>query len=177
MKTLLLVGSSIFEQWTNAADLCPSDQVINRAIGGTTTRDWLDLLPTTLAQTGPDAVCLYCGSNDLNREYTASEIIANLARLQQIIDHQTNRPRYAYFSIIQAPQKAGKWALIDQINAAVRQQLPADALYVELNTLFVEQGNPVAAYFIEDGLHLTYAAYAAMVAYSAPRLQVWLASG
>ena len=49
------------------------------------------------------------------------EHIANLARLQQIINHQSNRLRYAYFSIIQAPQKAGKWALIDQINAAVRQ--------------------------------------------------------
>ncbi len=73
-----------------------------------------------------------------------------------------------------APQKQGKWTLIDRLNAAIRTDLPAGDLYVETNDVFFRDGRPVARYFVEDGLHLTGKAYATLSTYARPLIATWL---
>ena len=58
MATVLMIGSSIFAQWTTAARAFPSHQVFNQAVGGTTTDHWLSHSQAALAAVDPDVVLL-----------------------------------------------------------------------------------------------------------------------
>lgn len=171
MKTVLIVGSSIFEQWTTVGDALPGFSARNAAVGGTTTAYWVAHLPPLLAETAPCAVLFYCGSNDLNIEVPEARIVANLERCFAQIPEGVP---LAYCGIIKAPQKRGKWELIERINQQARALLPTTGLYLEANTVFFPDGAPQEAFFVEDGLHLTDAAYSALGGYAAPLLASWL---
>jgi lysophospholipase L1-like esterase len=176
MSKVILTGSSIFQAWTSAADAVQGREVVNRAVGGTITAYWVENLSQVLTDEAPDAVLLYCGSNDVSAEVPPEEIIRNTALCRALIRRHSAEVQFAYFGIMRAPQKEGKWDLIDRINAAVRSRLEAEDLYVEPNDVLVDGGVPIARYFVEDGLHLTQEAYAALGAYAAPRLSDWLKS-
>lgn len=166
MRTILAVGSSIFEQWQEIAQVAPQCRVVNRAIGGTTTAFWVESLPRVLAQENPDAVLLYCGSNDLNEGIADAQIVENLRQCGALL----RGIPLAYFSIIKAPQKLGKWEQIDRLNAAIRATLPPQTLYVESNNVFFPTTEPQWHLFTDDALHLTEEAYAALCAYARPLL-------
>jgi lysophospholipase L1-like esterase len=174
MKRVLLVGSSIFEQWTDLTEIAADAPVVNRAIGGTITADWVLCLAGVLSAESPDAVLFYCGSNDINAGVAEDEIVANVVRCRQILAAYSPETAFAYFGIIKAPQKLGKWDLIDRLNNAIHSNLPAGDLYVESNDVFVQNGRPVARCYIEDGLHLTDEAYESLAAYARPLISDWL---
>jgi|TARA_B110000495_G_C22937588_1_gene548423 lysophospholipase L1-like esterase len=109
------------------------------------------LLPTVLEEEKPDAVCMYCGSNDLNAAIGEEQIVGNVLRLRVLVRAYGECVPLAFFSIIKAPQKLSKWDLIERINSRVREEL-----------------------FVEDQLHLTDAAYALMVGTAEPVLADWL---
>jgi lysophospholipase L1-like esterase len=173
MAKVVLVGSSIFQQWSNAAEVFPGHEVVNRAIGGTTTGQWLDFLPTVLEEERPDAVCMYCGSNDLNAGVGEEEIVGNILRLRQVLRQYGEGVPLAFFSVIKAPQKLGKWDLIERINVRVRLSLLEDDRYVEINGVFFDGHQVRSELFVEDQLHLTDAAYKLMVDSAQPILQRW----
>ena len=77
MKTILLVGSSIFEQWSNMKNFAPGYTVKNRAIGGTITSYWTEHLADVLTAESPNAVLFYCGRNDINNGVLEENIIEN----------------------------------------------------------------------------------------------------
>jgi lysophospholipase L1-like esterase len=179
MCRVLVIGSSIFEQWQHVSRVMPDCTVKNRALGGTITRYWTERLPKILPQelrdeASPDVVLFYCGSNDLNQDVTEETIIANILVCRNILFNQVPKAAFVYFGIIKAPQKFGKWEMIDQINKGVANNLQAVDLYIESNVVFVREGQPVARYFVEDGLHLTEEAYDALCDYSMPILFHWL---
>jgi len=175
MDKLVLAGSSIFQGWTNAAEVAPGLTVVNRAVGGTVTADWVEILPEVLDSEAPQALLLYCGSNDLNDEVSEAEIAANLRRCRDLARDHASRPRYGYCGIMKAPQKAGKWELIERLNTQVRAELDPDDLYIEANEVLVRDGRAVAQYYVEDGLHLTSRAYDDLTAYCRPLLTGWIA--
>jgi lysophospholipase L1-like esterase len=174
MKTILLVGSSIFHAWGEAKGLAPGQRIVNRAIGGTITSYWVESLSGVLAEESPDVTMLYCGSNDLNNDVSDQEIIANVAQCCSMAHAQSPAARFAYFGIIKAPEKLGKWDRIDRINATIRDALPDGDLYVETNDVFFPEGKPVERFYVEDGLHLTEEAYTEMAAYAQPILAEWM---
>ncbi|MBB6050445.1 SGNH/GDSL hydrolase family protein [Armatimonas rosea] len=172
--TVLVVGSSIFEQWACVLAVAPACRVVNRAIGGTVTTFWAEHLAAVLTEEPPDVVLFYCGSNDLNAEVPDHEIIANVWACRATLQAQVPHARLAYFGIIKAPQKLGKWEQIDSLNAAIGAQLAPGDLYVESNAVFFPEGAPLAQFFIEDGLHLTDDAYLALTDYARPLLAEWI---
>lgn len=174
MKKILLAGSSIFEQWFNAADVVPEHRLINRAIGGTVTTYWIEHLSAILAEEDPDVLWFYCGSNDLCGETIPYDIADNIITCRRIASARNPALRFAYFSIIKAPQKEGRWDIIDSIHNDIRQQLEPADLFVDLNEIFFPAEQPMRGLFIEDGLHLTCAAYNAMVNLSRPMMHAWL---
>ncbi len=173
---IVLVGSSIFEQWASAPGLAAGAPVVNRAVGGTVTSYWIDNLSEVLAAERPDVVLFYCGSNDLTDGVPAREIVANVERCRSIVSGSGEGPRFAWFDIMKAPQKRelGAWPIIDEVNASVRADLPAGDLAVDTNAVVHDDGEPIAEYFVEDGLHLTAAAYEALSASVRPLLGEWL---
>jgi lysophospholipase L1-like esterase len=180
MCKVLVVGSSIFEQWERVADVMPDCTVKNRAVGGTTTDYWVAHLLGVLREETPAIVLLYCGSNDLNNlESNVAEetIVANVIACRAILSQEIPSAHLVYFGIIKAPQKLGKWAMIDRINAQIADNLPVGDLYIESNAVFFDRDQPVAHYFIEDGLHHNAEAYAALCEYAQPLLAAWRGVG
>jgi len=176
MKNILLVGSSIFQQWSNAEVIAPGWSVKNRAIGGTTTSYWTQHLDDVLAAESPDAVLFYCGSNDIANDVPEDDIAANVAQCCKIVHSQTKITTFAYFSIIKAPQKAGKLDIVDRLNKTIKTALPDGDLYIETNKVFFCNDHPVERFYIEDGLHLTLEAYEALSAYTQPFITGWMAT-
>ncbi len=174
MTALLLVGSSIFEAWTALGAQAPGYSIRNRAIGGTVTRFWREHLAEVLASESPDAVLFYCGSNDLNDQIAEPEIVANTLACRDIVRQTTPAAAFAYFGIIKAPQKLGRWDAIDRVHAGIKTGLPTADLFVDTDPVFVSDGRPVEPFFVEDGLHLTAAAYAALAAQALPQITAWL---
>jgi lysophospholipase L1-like esterase len=172
--TVLILGSSIFEQWTCVQAAVPGCRVVNRAIGGTVTAFWVEHLATVLTEVSPDFVLFYCGSNDLNAEVSDEAIVANVLACRATLKALAPATKLAYFGIIKAPQKLGKWEQIEQINTAIGTQLAPGDLYVESNAVFFPESAPIAHYFTEDSLHLTDDAYAALADYAQPLLAEWI---
>jgi lysophospholipase L1-like esterase len=174
MSRILLTGSSIFEMWSNSAQAAPEHTVVNRAVGGTVTPYWRDVLAPVLAAERPDVLWMYCGSNDLCGETVPDDIADNIIACRRIAAAHNPSLRFAYFSIIKAPQKRGRWDVIDSIHADIREQLMPGDLFVDLNQIFFPNGAPRRELFVEDELHLTAAAYDAMAEYTRPLMQKWL---
>ena len=172
--TVLVVGSSIFEQWARVADALPGCRVVHRAVGGTTTAYWVENLESVLAEFPPDFALLYAGSNDLNAEVSDESIVRNVGAARATLQNLAPDARLAYFGIIKAPQKTGKWDRIDRINAQIAHALLPGDLYVESNDVFFPDDRPLEKFFVEDGLHLTDDAYAALLSYSQPILAEWM---
>jgi lysophospholipase L1-like esterase len=177
MHNILLVGSSIFALWETAPGLVPGHRVRNRAVGGTTTAYWREHIGEVLAQEAPGVVLFYCGSNDLNLCVPVTDIIDGLLWCRRKIGEVDPAIRTAYFGIIKAPQKAGRWDDIDRINGAIRAGWPVDDLYVETNQVFAPQGWAEPRWFVEDGLHLTGEAYEELSTFTRPLLTRWMEAG
>ena len=174
IMNIVLVGSSIFHAWFNAAEAVPEHELINRAIGGTITEYWRDNLQAVLDEENPDVVMMYCGSNDICVDVSADEVVSNIKICRAIISDFNPAVRFAYFSIIKAPQKEGKWELIDQLSEDIKNLLYVGDLFVEQNEIFFVNNSPVEELFVEDRLHLTPEAYEKMVLLSKPLLKAWL---
>lgn len=173
--SILVVGSSIFEFWEAIDSVAPGCRVVNRAVGGTTTAYWAENLESVLDEIAPDLVLFYAGSNDLNAEVPDESIVANVLSCRATLQRLAPGSRLAYFSIIKAPQKQGKWERIDRIDAEIRARLSPGDLFVESNDVFFPDGRPAERFFLEDSLHLTEDAYDALTEYVRPRLAAWLA--
>jgi hypothetical protein len=95
---LLLIDSSIFQQWGDTGEAFPGACIQNCAIGGTTTDFWVSSIQETLQNTQSDLVAYYCGSNDFNQNVPESRIIDNTL---QIFDEVKRAQRvFVYYTII-----------------------------------------------------------------------------
>ena len=135
---------------------------------------WAGHLADVLTAESPDTVLLYCGSNDINNGILEEDIIANVSQCCKIVHSLSPAIVFAYFSIIKAPQKSGKWELIDRLNSAIRTGFPVGNLYVETNDVFFSDRLPVDRFFVEDGLHLTSEAYDTLSTYARPLISDWM---
>ena len=170
---ILFVGSSIFERWAGLqSDMAPLP-VVNRAISGTVTTDWLARLPQVVAAR-PAVVVYYCGSNDVSIGEPASAIIG---RIRQFIDGlraALPRTQFVYVSINKAPEKQDRWDVVDEVNAWVKQQAETrrTITFVDVNpVLFARDGSPRLDLYVADGLHLRRPAYVEFARILKPAIQ------
>jgi lysophospholipase L1-like esterase len=170
---LLMIGSSIFHQWETAADCLPGRNVINEAVGGTETHDWVERLPEVLGRVRPRALAYYCGSNDIGRGKSADGVIARTLQTFDLLHQQLEIP-VLYFSIIKAPEKRARWTEVDRVNREIRSFIRSGLLggFLDLNPLFFdENGGTRDGLYQDDRLHLTPEAYQAMNHYCGPKIQ------
>ena len=172
-RPILFTGSSIIALWQGLARFFPGETVLNTAISGAQTADLLSRLDELVVVHHPRLVCYYCGSNDINNALPPPQIAANVVRTFDLLCHELPALRFAYLSIIRAPQKADVINQVDEVNVRIAQiAVPRPNFrFLEINPVFFnEQGAPRLDFFLDDGLHLTPAAYNALGAYLNPRV-------
>ena len=180
MKKGLMLGSSIFEQWQSAEGVYKGFELKNRSIGGTTAAFWATEIAFLLGQDEADFVMLYCGSNDFNQGLSKEAVLNTLRTCTEQIRQNLGLQALVYCSIMKAPQKIalGLSEDIDYVNQAVTSFLYPSELVIDMN-------EAIAAYdvvsatdsYLEDGLHLSEAAYCKISKYVFPRLESWIQRG
>ena len=148
---ILLVGSSIFEQWPDPAAAAPGRSLRNAAIGGTQTADWLDRLAPALEAHRPREVWCYVGSNDFANGVVADVIERNVVRLAAMVE--SAGAGFVYFAVMKCPAKRPIWPTIDAYHARLARQLSRPI--VDLNAAVEGQ----RGMYQIDGVHLHGAAY------------------
>lgn len=157
---ILLVGSSIFEQWFCADAAFPRAEVINKAVGGTQTEYWVSEIEAALEETKPDLVAYYCGSNDLNWEVPLVKIIENTLLAFSAVN--ATGTSFVYYNIIKAPQKNDKYDVIDEINDSIAEAISGKGKVMDFNPILYGPNIDIDALYVEDLLHLTPEAYRQM---------------
>ncbi|MBN2627814.1 MAG: hypothetical protein JXA95_14190 [Spirochaetales bacterium] len=176
MAEIILIGSSIFEQWYNFRLAFSGRDVRNLAVGGTTTSDWQKaVLIPLLAREKPKAVVCYVGSNDmfsLEEEVTK----ANLVTIRETIRLYDGEIKFAYFSIIKAPGKRAIWDKVERVNRFFRGSLDREDYFYDTDRVFFRDGELISEFFLEDQTHHPRIAYDALAEDAAPLMKTWLDS-
>jgi lysophospholipase L1-like esterase len=172
---VLMVGSSIFKRWTNAAaDLAPLP-VTNRAFGGSRTIDQLSFFERIVPTSGAALVVWYCGSNDINGSESPAVVLGRTKEWVSRTRASLPKARIVLVSVIRAPQKREKGYLVavDEVNRGLRrlaESLPG-VVYVDVNPpLETSSGDPRPECYVEDKLHMTPEGYRAMASLLLPAM-------
>ena len=159
---ILFVGSSIFRLWADLETHMAPLPVFNRAFGGSRTEDLLHYMDRIVLPYAPPVIAYYCGSNDVNAGASAAAILQRTHEFIERVHAALPATQIVYFSINKALDKRDKWALVEDVNAAMKATTTRWpwVTYVESNTaLFDEKGEPRADLYLADGLHFKPPAY------------------
>ncbi len=173
---ILFVGSSIFRQWTNVADMMAPLPVLNRAFGGSRTSDQLARFEQVVPPYAPKVIVYYCGSNDLKAaEADAPGVIfARFREFSQRVRKILPATRILFASATRSPDRVGRWEQVDHYNALARAYCEATPhhLFVDLNPALVDaEGRPRLDLYKPDKLHFHPPAYEAFAAILKPVLE------
>jgi lysophospholipase L1-like esterase len=159
---ILLIGSSIFRQWTNVAEHMAPLPTFNRAFGGSRTWEVLHYMNEVVLPYRPSVIVYYCGSNDVNLGESAVAIAGRFREFAERVHATLPDTRVLFVSINRAPQKRARWGVVDAANALVRGYADSVAFvdYVDVNqALFDARGAPRGELYRPDSLHFVPAAY------------------
>lgn len=171
---VVFVGSSILAEWPDLPAAFPGLTLRNSAISGARTLDLADRIDELVVRHAPRLVVYYAGSNDINADIAPATVVENVIDTWERIRGQLSGTAFVYLSIIRAPQKQDRLSVVDTVNVRLLRRAfgSPNFHFVDINPLLADaDGHPRAAYYQEDGLHLTPAAYQALGTYLAPRLK------
>lgn len=162
---VMLAGSSSIEFWTSSKeDLAPIVSY-NHGIGGTTIEEWDECLNQRLVfPYKPKMVVYYVGINNvINSKQDAGTIWNNLSKFLNDTHAAMPNTKVQYIMMNLIPGYKGYYDVINSVNANVVQYQKSNASWLTLinpgEALIKENGEPNAAYFRTDGLHLSYYGY------------------
>ncbi len=153
---IVFAGSSIFQFWRHLREQMAPLPVLNRAIAGTVTQDWLNRIGPLVLQYEPRIVVYYCGSNDISAGEDPAAIVERTKRVVQMLHERLPDTYFLYTSILKAPEKQSRWAAVDAVNRDMERysREAARVGYVDLNpVLFDGQKHVREDLFLPDELH------------------------
>jgi lysophospholipase L1-like esterase len=157
---MVLAGSSSMRRWKDAKKVFGSYEVINTAIGGSKTTDWLRLYEKRIVKYSPDVVLFYCGANDIQdgNGVPGIENAQNTIQLLRKIRKKLKNAKIYYISINHCIRNPNAWGEIDASNKLVRQFCGREKNICYINIVpatLLPDGTPNPALFKEDGIHPT----------------------
>lgn len=173
---VLLVGSSTFKRWTNAAtDLAPLP-VTNRAFGGSQTSHQLMFFEQVVPPCRPDLIVWYCGSNDVKSGKEPSTVLARTREWIGKVQAALPDAGILLVSVMNAPQKRwdGQSAAVLEVNRGLAAMARDDSriFFVEVNpALEGKKGEARADLYVEDGLHLNIEGYRQLTTVLKPAIE------
>jgi len=177
---ILFVGSSIFRQWSNVAEMMAPLPVLNRAFGGSRTQDQLDRFDQVVPPYTPHVIVYYCGSNDLKAGATPEDPAVIFARFRAFSERvRTTLPQthLIFVASFRSPDRVTRWEQVDHYNALARAYCATTPYrhFIDLNPVIVNaNGSPRLELFREDKLHYLPPAYADFAQRIKPMLErIW----
>ena len=174
---IVFVGSSIFRQWTNVAEVMAPLPVYNRAFGGSRTQDQLDRFHQIVRPLAPRVIVYYCGSNDLKGGVPPEEAFSRFAAFSALVREHLPGTQLVFVASNRSPDRRDKWDLVERFNGLAKElcdRLPGHHFFDANPILLDERDQPREGFFRNDQLHLHPPAYAALAAELKPKLsQIW----
>lgn len=159
---VLFVGSSIFRQWTNVAEMMAPIPALNRAVGGSRTADQLTRFDQAVLPYSPKIIVYYCGSNDLKAGDTPEDIFERFRSFSQRVRIALPKTHLVFVSSTRSPDRVDKWENVSRYNQLVSEYCTATQkhIFIDINpALFDSEGKPRLELYQPDQLHFLQAAY------------------
>ena len=174
---VLLVGSSIFRQWTNVVEMMAPLPVLNRAFGGSRTGDQLERFEQVVPPYAPKVIVYYCGSNDLKAGDLPDAIFERFKEFSRRVRRALPETRLVFVSSTRSPDRVARWDHVTRYNTLAREYCAAvpHHTFIDINpALFDRDGKPRLELYQNDKLHFQPSAYVEFTAIIKPVVtQVW----
>jgi lysophospholipase L1-like esterase len=162
---VVFLGDSITEGWRTLARDFPKLKVANRGIGGDITSGVLYRLKADVLSLKPAAIVLLIGTNDVGDGASGEDVAANIQLILLAIKNTNPKTKVIVCKVM--PRADGNVAIyaekIQKANSLVEQFVKGQPNFAMCDTWGIyadEKGNPNAADFNPDHLHLNAAGYA-----------------
>lgn len=161
---VMLAGSSSIEFWTSSKEDLNPVVSYNHGIGGTTIEEWDEKLNARLVYPyKPKMVVYYVGINNvINSKQDATTIWNNLQKFFNDTHEALPDTKVQYIMMNLIPGYTSFFNVINSVNAKVVEYQESNPWLTLINpgtALLKANGQPNAAYFRTDGLHLSYYGY------------------
>ena len=168
------IGSSSIRMWDTLAADFPGQPVFNRGFGGSEVRDSTWYAGQVVVPYAPCKVFFYAGDNDLNSGRSALQVRDDVLAFVQRVHRDLPKTTVEYISIKPSPSRANLLPAIIEANAMIKVALAKlpNTGYTDIYTpMLGSDGQPRAALFRQDMLHMTPDGYAIWRAVLAPKVQ------
>lgn len=169
---IVFAGDSITEYFP-VYELFASDQsVLNRGIGGITSKQLLEKLGAHVLELMPKKLVLLIGTNDLGQGFDAERIVE---RIQQICEQATEKCHgveiylLSLLPVSALPQHAQSVGIRDNLSIQVVNRslkmmagLLPEVVYLDIYSHFTDEDGNLDDRFTVDGLHLSVEGYLLM---------------
>ena len=161
---VMLAGSSSIEFWTSSKEDLSPIVSYNHGIGGTTIEEWDEKLNQRLVfPYKPKMVVYYVGINNvINSKQDSNTIWNHLEKFFNDTHAAMPDTKVQYILMNLIPGYKDYFTTINAVNARVVEYQASNPWLTLINpgeALLKENGEPNAAYFRTDGLHLSYYGY------------------
>ena len=168
------IGSSSIRMWESLATDFPGQPVFNRGFGGSEVRDSTWYADRIVIPYAPCKVFFYAGDNDLNSGRSPAQVHDDVVAFVKRVHRDLPRTTVEYISIKPSPSRANLLPAINEANAMIKAALATlpNTGYTDVYTpMLGADGQPRAALFREDMLHMTPEGYAIWRKALAPKVQ------
>jgi len=159
---LVFTGSSSIRRWENLTTLFPGFQVIKTGFGGSTMNDLEYYINEAILQYKPNKIFIYEGDNDVKLGVKQSKILRSTRSIIEKIRFELPTSEIILISV---KPSLDRWYLKDKYLELNKElyKLSKDydtVHYLDMwDTMLAENGEPIAQFFVEDGIHLNEKGY------------------
>ncbi|WP_421681370.1 SGNH/GDSL hydrolase family protein [Stenotrophomonas bentonitica] len=168
------IGSSSVRMWESLATDFPGQPVFNRGFGGSEVRDSTWYADRIVIPYAPCKVFFYAGDNDLNSGRSPAQVRDDVVAFVQRVHRDLPKTTVEIISIKPSPSRANLLPAVVEANGLIQKALASlpDTGYTDVYTpMLGADGQPRAALFREDMLHMTPEGYAIWRKALAPKVQ------
>lgn len=163
--SVLLIGDSLIQEWPHD-ELFTSKGVLNRGIGGDTTRGVLNRLDASLGSLTPSRVILLIGTNDLvMADIPASKTVANIRQIAEAIRALDPSIEVDVLSLLPINGDVDAFTVgvrknetIEVINEQLQRHASSYRFH-DIHSLFTDKAGRLRADLTRDGLHINVEGY------------------
>ena len=160
---VVFLGDSITQGWNSLARVFPDFKVVNRGIGGDTTRGVLYRLNADVLDLKPRAIVLLIGTNDIGLGANPEDVAENIkAILLAIRNSNPNMPVIVCKVMPRSDRNLHAADKIKKLNALVEDFVKSQPNFVECDTwsIYADENGDCSKDVFPDLLHPNAAGYA-----------------